>query len=81
MNIKNPETERLIRELAAVTGEGQTEAVTKAVRERLERVREKGREGIAEKLLAIGREMAPYMRDAPDIDDLLYDPDTGLPKR
>lgn len=80
MNIKNPETEKLIRELAAVTGEGQTEAVTKAVRERLERVRSKDRTGLAEKLLAIGRETAPYLRDVPDHADLLYDLDTGLPK-
>ena len=39
INIKNPETVRLIRELAELTGKGQTEAVTEAVRERIERLR------------------------------------------
>ncbi len=78
INIRNAETERLIRELAAWTGEGLTEAVTVAVRERLAAVR--SRKGMAERLLEIGREMAPYLRDVPDHDELLYDPVTGLPK-
>jgi antitoxin VapB len=37
LNIKNPEADRLARELAAVTGETLTEAVTRALQERLER--------------------------------------------
>lgn len=41
LSIKNPETERLARELANVTGESLTEAVTQALRDRL--VRETGR--------------------------------------
>lgn len=41
LSIKNPETERLARELARVTGESLTEAVTEALRDRL--VRETGR--------------------------------------
>lgn len=36
--IKNPETEKLARELAAATGECITDAVTTAIRERLDRV-------------------------------------------
>lgn len=39
LNIKDPETDRLARALAGVTGETLTEAVATAVRERLERVR------------------------------------------
>lgn len=39
LNIKNPETDRLARQLAAVTGESITTAVTTAVRERLELIR------------------------------------------
>jgi hypothetical protein len=39
LNIKNPETSRLIREQAEARGESLTEAVTMAVRERLRRVR------------------------------------------
>jgi antitoxin VapB len=34
LSIKNPETERLARELARVTGESLTEAVTEALRDR-----------------------------------------------
>lgn len=38
LNINDPSTGRLVRELAAVTGESITEAVSTAVRERLERL-------------------------------------------
>ncbi len=37
LNIKDAEATRLARELAELTGESQTEAVRKALRERLER--------------------------------------------
>jgi antitoxin VapB len=39
LNIKDPVADRLVRELAAATGESITTTVTTAVRERLERVR------------------------------------------
>lgn len=39
INLKNPEAERLVRELVELTGESLTDAVTEAVRERLERKR------------------------------------------
>ena len=39
LNIKNPEAHKLAEELARRTGENMTEAVTQALRERLERVR------------------------------------------
>ncbi|HKG04712.1 MAG TPA: type II toxin-antitoxin system VapB family antitoxin [Conexibacter sp.] len=39
LNIKDPVADRLVRELAAETGESITTAVTVAVRERLERIR------------------------------------------
>jgi antitoxin VapB len=39
LNIKDPATDRLVRELAEVTGESITVAVSRAARERLERVR------------------------------------------
>jgi antitoxin VapB len=37
LNIKDAETTRLVRELAELTGETQTEVVRKALRERLQR--------------------------------------------
>jgi len=39
LNIKDPETDRLARELADATGESITVATREAIRERLERVR------------------------------------------
>jgi antitoxin VapB len=39
LNIRSAETEALATELARLTGETKTEAVTKAVRDRLERVK------------------------------------------
>lgn len=41
LNIKNPEAERLARELAEATGENITQAVTQALREQL--IRKTGR--------------------------------------
>jgi hypothetical protein len=82
INIKNTETEQLIRELAAKTGKGQTEAVTIAVREALDRIDERG---LAERLMEIGRETAPLLKGF-DWDEALYgenglyDRETGLPK-
>ena len=82
INIKNTEAERLIRELAQATGEGQTAAVMRAVRERLERVNAEKNVGMAERILAIAREFHEYVGGgpAPDHDAMLYDPETGLPK-
>ncbi|MGQ0678408.1 MAG: type II toxin-antitoxin system VapB family antitoxin [Actinomycetota bacterium] len=85
LNIKNAETERIAKQLAAATGENVTTAVTVAVRERLERILSAG-ELIAKDRLAriqeiaadaAGRWREPY-RSA-DHADLLYDED-GLPR-
>jgi antitoxin VapB len=80
LNIKTEEAHRLAHELAAVTGESLTAAVTQALRERLDRVRDAERGDLAERLLAIGRDCAAHM-PGPRIDhgDLLYD-ERGLPR-
>jgi antitoxin VapB len=81
LNIKNPETHQLVKELAALTGETQTEAVTVAVRERLDRVRHLREAGLAGRLLAIGADTAPRLREpfaSACHGDLLYD-QQGLP--
>ena len=79
LNIKNPEAERLIKELAELTGESQTAAVTEAVRERVARLK---RRGLSDRLMAIAEECAARLQEGPgkmmDIEDL-YDPETGLP--
>jgi antitoxin VapB len=81
MNIKNSETERLAKELAALTGESLTAAITESLRQRLERLRRK-RGGLADRLLAIGRDCAPRLKEpfrSAEHGDLLYD-ELGLPK-
>ena len=82
LNIKNAETERLTHEVARRTGESLTTAITVALRERLERLGPGPRAGMAERLLAIGRETAarlPEPNRSIDHGDLLYD-EKGLPK-
>ncbi len=82
LNIKNEETYRAVRELAALTGESMTTAVNKAVCERLERVRRENGAGLAERLLAIGKDCASHLSEPSrtvDHGDLLYD-DRGLPR-
>ncbi len=82
MNIKNPETQRLAQELAALTGESLTAAITLALRERLERLRCERHHGLAEHLVEIGRNCALRLREpfrSTGHGDLLYD-DRGLPR-
>jgi len=80
LNIKNQEAHRLATELARRTGESLTEAVTQALRERLERVEPP--DGLAQELLEIGRDCAarldPSVRSL-DHGELLYD-ERGLPR-
>jgi antitoxin VapB len=81
MNIKRPETELLARQVAEMTGESLTDAITTALRERLEHLQR--RPGVmAHELMVIGRDCAehlpPSLRSA-NLNDLLYD-ERGLPK-
>jgi antitoxin VapB len=82
LNIKNEEAHRLARELASLTGESMTAAVTEALRERLERVRRAGSRGLAERLLVIGRDCAGRLKEpyrSAEHGELLYD-EGGLPR-
>ena len=83
LNIKNEETCRLARELARLTGETMTGAVTVALRDRLEREKRlRSADALAETLHAIGQRCAKLMGPGPsavDHGDLLYD-ERGLPK-
>lgn len=83
LNIKNPETERLVRKLAALTGEGQTEAITVAVRSRLKQLQAKSGSDRMRRLEEIANKMASRFKppfDAIDHGELLFDDETGLPK-
>lgn len=82
LNIKNAEARTLASELATLTGESLTEAVTIALRERLERERKvRDREAKIEAMLAMGREIRSHMREPVSSADHadIYDPKTGLP--
>jgi len=66
LSLKDPETDRLAREVASLTGETLTDAVRNALAERLER--ERHRAGttmrLADRLEQLGRECAAL----PDLD-------------
>ena len=80
LNIKNEETHQRIRELAGLAGETMTQAVDRAVAERLDRLtRARNRTRRADRLLQIGRECAALpVLDERSPEDMLYD-DRGLP--
>jgi antitoxin VapB len=66
LNIKDPETDQLVRRLARLTGENITRAVKTAVRERIER-EERGRgKASVEELMAIARRIAGARSGSPD---------------
>lgn len=80
LNIRNSEAERLASELAALTGETKTEAVVKALSERLQQVRKRAKKKhLAGRLNEIARHCASLqVRDSTDDESLLYD-ERGLP--
>jgi antitoxin VapB len=82
INIRNPEVEELAKTLARLTGETKTEAVRRALWDRLTRLRrERGRRRLADELDAIGQACAALpVRDNRTADEILgYDED-GVPR-
>ena len=83
LNIKNEETCQLASELAQLTGETMTGAITVALKERLEREKkERDAETLVQDLKAIAHRCASGLRDGPSAiehGDFLYD-ERGLPK-
>ena len=83
LNIKNEETNRMVRELAALKGISLVVAVTQAVQEKLEREKASKGESRLERLKRITAITAPLMNDgrtSKEVMDELYDDETGLPK-
>jgi antitoxin VapB len=82
LNIRNTEAERLADELSKRTGETKTEAVIKALRDRLARVRrQRPRRRLADDLTEIARRCAALpVVDARSPDEILGYDDTGLPR-
>ncbi len=82
LNIRNEEAERLAAMLAKLTGETKTEAVTKALRDRLARVRgERRHRRLADDLDDIGRHCARLpVRDRRAADEILGYDEHGVPR-
>ncbi|ABE38683.1 type II toxin-antitoxin system VapB family antitoxin [Rhodopseudomonas palustris] len=80
LNIKNDEAHRLASELAELTGESLTAAVTAALREQLARERRRRQtDKIAERLLKIGDRYAALPDTGRTPDDVLGYDEHGLP--
>lgn len=78
MNIKSEEAHSLATELAALLGTTMTEAVTRALREAVEKLKRSKRD---EELYALVKDMQRRAKGTTGISiDALYDKETGLPK-
>jgi len=82
LNIRNSEAERLAAELARQTGESKTEAVTKALRDRLMRVRrERTKRRLADELEEIAEHCANLpVLDSRRAEEILGYDEVGLPR-
>jgi antitoxin VapB len=82
LNIKNPEAHRAAKEVAEITGESLTQAVTVALEERLQRLRAGQDEARLQRMMALAKDIASRLKEpykSIDHADLLYD-ERGLPK-
>jgi antitoxin VapB len=80
LNIKNDEAHELATELARLTGENLTSAVTVALRERLARERRRRRsDDIAARLMKIGKRYAALSDTGRSPDEILGYDEHGLP--
>ena len=81
LNIKSDEAHRLASELAGMTGESLTAAVTSALRERLARERRsRNRNGTADALLTLGERFSNLPdRDSRSAEEILGYDEHGLP--
>jgi antitoxin VapB len=83
LNIKSPEAHRLARELAELRGVSMTNAVTEALREKLDREKHRRRnKSLSAELLEIGKRCAAHMKRPVKSSDhaaMLYD-SKGLPR-
>ncbi|HET9150795.1 MAG TPA: type II toxin-antitoxin system VapB family antitoxin [Gemmatimonadales bacterium] len=75
ISIKDPETDRLARALATATGETLTEAIRRALEERLGRETHRARQGIGAEVRRIQERLARLpVRDPRPADDIVgYD--------
>jgi antitoxin VapB len=81
LNIRNSEAERLANAVATITGETKTEAVTIALKERLETLkRHRSRKRLADELDEIARHCASLpVLDKRSNDEIIGYDDKGMP--
>ena len=80
ISIKDPETDRLARALAAATGESLTDAIREALRDRLEREAHRTRRGVGAEIRRIQVRLARLpVLDPRSPDELLGYDERGLP--
>jgi len=82
LNIRNPETEQLAKMIASLTGETKTQAVTKALRDRLNRIqrRHSGRR-LADELDEIALHCAALpVLDSRSAEEIIGYDDHGVPE-
>jgi antitoxin VapB len=82
LNIRNEETEQLAAALAKLTGETKTEAVTQALRERLQRVRRaRTKRRLADDLDEIALHCSSLpVRDTRSPDEIMGYDEQGIPR-
>lgn len=80
-SIKNPEADRLARQLTAITGESLTQAVVLSLKERLERHQPATRKKkLGTALFELAEELKHYpLRDNRTADEILGYDENGLP--
>ncbi len=80
INIRHPEVEQLAEAIARLTGETKTEAVRRALHDRLARLRrERAKRRLADELDAIARECASLpVRDHRATDEILGYDENGV---
>ena len=82
LNIRSLETEELANALAKLTGETKTEAVTQALRERIQRVRRaRAKRRLADELDEIALHCSTLpVRDTRSADEIMGYDENGLPR-
>jgi antitoxin VapB len=82
LNIRNKQTEQLATALAKLTGETKTEAVTQALRERLERTRRtRSKRRLRDEIEKIAARCAALpVLDARQADDIVGYDEHGIPR-
>jgi antitoxin VapB len=82
LNIRSAETEELANALAKLTGETKTEAVTQALRERIQRLRRaRAKRRLADELDEIALHCSTLpVRDARSADEIMGYDENGLPR-